>query len=134
MTVSIYLLGCVVSLIVIPSLSETYDRKLVLVAANIVFCVWQVGCAMAPNIAALIIARFCSGPGGAVCLVCMPLVKSFTCFIAYGRRHRGRPLSPWAVGLAIGVWYAGPLLGPIIGPPAWRVHYYDDWLAVGLSG
>lgn len=69
MTVSIYLLGYVVSPVFIAPLSEIYGRKLVLTVSNVFFCVWQIGCALAPNIAALIVARFFSGLGGAACLV-----------------------------------------------------------------
>lgn len=70
MTVSIYLLGYVVSPVFIAPLSEIYGRRLILTVANVFFCVWQIGCALAPNIAALIVARFFSGLGGAACLVC----------------------------------------------------------------
>lgn len=69
MTVSIYLLGYVVGPIIIAPLSEIYGRKHVLTAANVFFCVWQIGCALAPNIETLIISRFFSGVGGAGCLV-----------------------------------------------------------------
>ena len=69
MTVSIYLLGYVVGPIFIAPLSELYGRKPVLSAANAFFCLWQIGCALAPNIEALIVCRFFSGIGGAACLV-----------------------------------------------------------------
>ncbi|GAW11976.1 hypothetical protein ANO14919_013310 [Xylariales sp. No.14919] len=69
MTVSIYLLGYVVGPIIIAPLSEIYGRKPVLTAANAFFCVWQIGCALAPNIETLIISRFFGGVGGAGCLV-----------------------------------------------------------------
>ena len=69
MTVSIYLLGYVVGPLFLAPLSEIYGRKVVLSAANAFFCVWQIGCALAPNIAALIVFRFFSGVGGSGCLV-----------------------------------------------------------------
>ena len=69
MTVSIYLLGYVVGPIFIAPLSEIYGRKPVLTTANAFFCVWQIGCALAPNIETLIVCRFFSGVGGAACLV-----------------------------------------------------------------
>lgn len=69
MTVSIYLLGYVVGPLFLAPLSEIYGRKPVLGAANIFFCIWQIGCALAPNITTLIIFRFFSGLGGAGCLV-----------------------------------------------------------------
>jgi MFS family permease len=83
MTVSIYLLGYVVGPIIIAPLSETYGRKPVLTSANAFFCLWQIGCALAPNIETLIISRFFSGVGGAGCLVsleslCAPQHPLFT--------------------------------------------------------
>lgn len=69
MTVSIYLLGYVVGPLFLAPLSEIYGRKPILGLANIFFCVWQIGCALAPNIATLIVFRFFTGLGGAGCLV-----------------------------------------------------------------
>lgn len=71
MTVSILLLGYVVGPIFIAPLSEIYGRRPVLVISNTFFCVWQIGCGLAPNIETLIISRFFSGLGGAACLVCL---------------------------------------------------------------
>lgn len=68
MTVSIYLLGYVVGPMFLAPLSEIYGRRPVLTAANVFFCCWQIGCALAPNITALIVFRFFSGVGGAGCL------------------------------------------------------------------
>lgn len=57
MTVSIYLLCYVVGPAFLAPLSEIYGRRPILATANAFFCCWQIGCAFAPNIAALI-ARF----------------------------------------------------------------------------
>jgi MFS family permease len=69
LTVSIYLFRYVVGPIFIGPLSEIYKRKIVHCVANLFFCLWQLGCALAPNLATLIVARFFSGVGGAACLV-----------------------------------------------------------------
>lgn len=69
MTVSIFLLGYVVGPLFLAPLCEIYGRAPVLRWCNIFFCVWQIGCALAPNIASLIVFRFFSGLGGAGCLV-----------------------------------------------------------------
>lgn len=69
MTVSIYLFGYVVGPIFIGPFSEVYGRKPVMATANSFFCLWQIGCALAPNIETLVVARFFSGVGGAACLV-----------------------------------------------------------------
>lgn len=69
MTVSIYLLGYVIGPLFLAPLSEIYGRKPVLGLSNVFFCLWQIGCALAPNISALIVFRFFSGIGGSGCLV-----------------------------------------------------------------
>lgn len=69
MTVSIYLLGYVIGPLFLAPLSELYGRRPVLGASNVFFCCWQIGCALAPSIEALIVFRFFSGIGGAGCLV-----------------------------------------------------------------
>ncbi|TGJ86490.1 hypothetical protein E0Z10_g2244 [Xylaria hypoxylon] len=125
-TVSIYLLGYVVGPIIIAPLSEIYGRKPVLTAANAFFCVWQIGCALAPNIETLIISRFFSGVGGAGCLTLGGVIV-------------GDLFRPDQRGLGIGVWNLGPLLGPTVGPvlggfittfPGWR---YDFWIVLAAS-
>ncbi|KAJ8130782.1 hypothetical protein O1611_g2847 [Lasiodiplodia mahajangana] len=148
-TVSIYLLGYVVGPIIIElriallrfyqgmrklltrvlqiaPLSEIYGRKPVLTAANAFFCLWQIGCALAPNIETLIISRFFSGVGGAGCLTLGGVIV--------GDLFRSDQR-----GFAIGVWNIGPLLGPTIGPliggfltkfPGWR---YNFWIVLAAS-
>ncbi|KAI8634670.1 major facilitator superfamily domain-containing protein [Xylariaceae sp. FL1651] len=125
-TVSIYLLGYAVGPVIIAPLSEIYGRKTVLTSANVFFCLWQIGCALAPNIETLIVSRFFSGVGGAGCLTLGGVIV-------------GDLFRPDQRGLAIGVWNLGPLLGPTIGPllggpitkfPGWR---YDFWIVLAAS-
>ncbi|KAI1859964.1 uncharacterized protein JN550_011775 [Neoarthrinium moseri] len=103
MTVSIYLLGYVIGPLFLAPLSEIYGRKIILCAANVFFCVWQIGCALAPDIATLIVFRFFSGIGGAGCLT-------------LGGGVIGDLFHPEHRGFAMGIWTLGPLLGPTIGP------------------
>ncbi|KAM3436288.1 hypothetical protein MY4824_004439 [Beauveria thailandica] len=126
MTVSIFLLGYAVGPIFIAPLSETYGRHPVLIISNSFFCVWQIGCALAPNIETLVIARFLSGLGGAACLT-------------LGGSIIGDLFRPEQRGFAIGIWNIGPLLGPSIGPLlggfvtktlGWR---WDFWIVLILA-
>ncbi|GAB1319879.1 MFS transporter prlG [Madurella fahalii] len=103
MTVSIYLLGYVIGPLFLAPLSELYGRRPVFGAANAFFCIWQIGCALAPSIETLIIFRFFSGIGGSGCLTLGAGV------IADVFRADER-------GFAIGIYTIGPLLGPTIGP------------------
>ncbi|KAG6363877.1 hypothetical protein INS49_008980 [Diaporthe citri] len=103
MTVSIYLLGYVVGPMVLAPMSEIYGRRPVLTAANVFFCCWQIGCALAPDISTLIVFRFFSGVGGAGCLT-------------LGGAVIGDLFRPEQRGFAMGIWTFGPLIGPILGP------------------
>ncbi|KAI0517150.1 major facilitator superfamily domain-containing protein [Xylaria bambusicola] len=107
-------------------LLSIYGRKPVLTAANVFFCLWQIGCVLAPNIETLIVSRFFSGVGGAGCLTLGGVIV-------------GDLFRPDQRGFAIGVWNIGPLLGPTVGPviggfltkfPGWR---YDFWIVFAAS-
>jgi multidrug resistance protein len=103
LTVSIYLLGYVVGPLFLAPLSEIYGRKIILGASNVFFCAWQIGCALAPNVEALIVFRFLCGVGGAGCLT-------------LGGGVIGDLFRPEQRGFAMGIWVLGPLFGPTLGP------------------
>lgn len=103
LTVSIFVLGYVVGPLFLSPLSEIYGRRPVLFVANALFCVWQIGCALAPNISALIVFRFFAGIGGSGCLT----IGGGVIADMFRREQRG---------MATAIYGAGPLLGPVIGP------------------
>lgn len=84
-------------------LSEIYGRRIVLSAANWFFVVWQIGCALAPNIQSLIIFRLFAGIGGSGCLT-----------LGAGVIADLFPIEKR--GLATSFWSMGPLIGPVVGP------------------
>jgi MFS family permease len=75
----------------------------VLSAANWFFVVWQIGCALAPNIQSLIIFRLFAGIGGSGCLT-----------LGAGVIADLFPIEKR--GLATSLWSTGPLIGPVVGP------------------
>ncbi|KAH8889766.1 MFS general substrate transporter [Thozetella sp. PMI_491] len=101
--VSIYLLGYSVGPLFLAGLSEIYGRHMVLSASNIFFCVWQVGCALAPSLDSLIAFRFLAGTGGGACMT-----------LGGGIIADLFPVEQR--GLALTAWMVGPLIGPSIGP------------------
>ncbi|KAH6635809.1 major facilitator superfamily domain-containing protein [Chaetomium tenue] len=126
MTVSVYLLGYVIGPLFLAPLSELYGRRPVLAVANVFFCLWLIGCALAPSIESLIVFRFFSGIGGSGCLTLGAGV------IADVFRTDQR-------GSAIGMYTLGPLIGPTIGPVlgswlsqtiGWR---WDFWIVFIIS-
>lgn len=131
MAVSVYVLGYVVGPLFLAPLCEIYGRAPVLRYSNIFFCLWQIGCALAPNIASLIVFRFLAGLGGAGCLVrvqfCFkPMAMNF--LMARQNKYADSLLQslgggvisdlfpPAGRGFAMGLWSLGPLFGPTVGP------------------
>jgi multidrug resistance protein len=105
LTVSIFVLGYVFGPLILAPLSEIYGRRFVLTGANIFFCVWQIGCALSPNLPAIIIFRFLAGVGGSGCLtIGGGLISDL--FHADQR------------GLATALYSLGPMFGPVVGPIA----------------
>lgn len=103
LAVSIFVLGYVLGPLILAPLSEIYGRRLVLTGANIYFCVWQIGCALAPNLGSLIFFRLMAGIGGSGCLT-------------IGGGVIADLFQPDRRGLATSVFTMGPLFGPVIGP------------------
>ncbi|KAL5341382.1 major facilitator superfamily domain-containing protein [Aspergillus crustosus] len=104
-SVSIYLLGYVFGPLLLAPLSEIYGRRIILSCANWFFVVWQIGCALAPNIASLIVFRFFAGIGGSGCIT-----------LGAGVIADLFPITKR--GLATSIWSMGPLVGPVVGPIA----------------
>ncbi|KAI0436504.1 MFS general substrate transporter [Xylaria telfairii] len=119
--VSIFLLGYAVGPLFLSPLSEIYGRATVISSANAFFCVWHIGCALAPSLNALIVFRFLCGVGGAGCMTLGGAVIG-DLFPVIGR---AKALSVWTIGPI-----AGPTLGPlvgafIVGSIGWR---WDPWI------
>ncbi|KAG8925807.1 hypothetical protein FRC02_009391 [Tulasnella sp. 418] len=105
LTLSIYLLAIAVGPLFIAPLSEIYGRKIALNIGIVLFVIFSVACALAPNTAALIIFRFLTGLAGSG-----PL--------AIGGGSISDVFDESERGAALGVFMMGPLLGPILGPVA----------------
>lgn len=103
MPVSIFLLGYAVGPLVLSPLSELHGRNVVMLASNLVFCLWLVGCALAPSLDALIVFRFLCGVGGSACQTVGGAIISDLFPVS----ERGR---------ATTVWMIGPILGPSLAP------------------
>ncbi|KAI0799092.1 major facilitator superfamily domain-containing protein [Xylaria sp. FL0064] len=119
--VSIFLLGYAVGPLFLSPLSEIYGRAVVLSGANAFFCVWHIGCALAPSLDALIVFRFLCGVGGAGCMTLGGAVIGDLFPVI----ERGKALSAWSIGPIVGPTL-GPLIGAfIVGSIGWR---WDPWI------
>ncbi|KAL2833815.1 major facilitator superfamily domain-containing protein [Aspergillus cavernicola] len=101
--VTSYLFGYGTGPLILSPLSEIHGRRIVLNAATSFFVLFQIGCALAPNLSALIVFRVLTGIGGSACLTIGGGVVSDL-------------FEPEERGLAMSIFSAGPLLGPVLGP------------------
>lgn len=103
MPVSIFLLGYAIGPLFLSPLSEIYGRNLILIAASAWFCIWLVGCALAPTLNTLIFFRFMAGVGGSGCQT-----------IGGGIISDMFPITER--GKAMTIWMLGPIVGPTVAP------------------
>ncbi|KAK2590504.1 hypothetical protein QQS21_011820 [Conoideocrella luteorostrata] len=125
--VSIYLVGFAVGPLFLAPLSEIYGRLRVYQVGTLIFTIWNIAGALAPNVGALLVFRLFAGISGSgpVTLGAGSVADMFA------RQERG---------VAMSIYGLGPLLGPVIGPIAggylsqaqgWRWVF---WLLAIVSG
>lgn len=102
-SVGIYIISLGVFPLWWSSLCERIGRRTVYVISFSWFFAFSIGCALAPNITALIILRLFAGIGGSAVQAC----GAGTISDMYVQEERGT---------ALGVFYLGPLLGPFVSP------------------
>lgn len=122
MPVSIFLLGYAVGPLFLSPLSEIYGRNMVLISASAWFCVWLIGCALAPTLDTLIFFRFLCGVGGSACQT----IGGAIIADVFAVSDRGRAMTIWMLGPMF-----GPSCAPVIGgfvseTIGWR---WVNWLA-----
>lgn len=101
--VSVYLLGYCFGPLVIAPISELYGRMIVYNACNILYVVFTIACAVAPNLASLIVFRLFAGLAGS----CPLTIGAGSIADMFVQEQRGAAMAAWAIG---------PLIGPVIGP------------------
>lgn len=103
LTISLFVCGYVLGPLVWAPLSEQYGRKPFFIASFTVYTLCQVGSALAPNTAALLVFRFLGG-----CFAANPITNSGA-FISdiWDARERGK---------AMAIFCVAPFIGPTLGP------------------
>lgn len=124
-TISVFVLGFAVGPLFLSPLSEIYGRRIVLNLSNIIFCAFNLGCALAPNLTGLIIMRFLTGLGGSACLT----IGSGIISDLFPTQERGKAMALYSLGVLF-----GPVLGPIFGGfiaqrANWRWDFYIAFIA-----
>jgi MFS family permease len=101
--VSVYLLGYCFGPLLIAPLSEMYGRQYIYHVCNVLYVIWTVCCAVAPEVGSLIVFRFLAGFAGS----CPLTIGAGSIADMYVQEKRGGAMAVWAIG---------PLIGPVIGP------------------
>ncbi|KAJ5938153.1 hypothetical protein N7454_004495 [Penicillium verhagenii] len=103
--VSVYLLGYCFGPLLIAPLSEMYGRRVMYTACNILYVIFTIACAVAPEVGSLIVFRFFAGCAGS----CPLTIGAGSITDMFVQEKRGSAMAAWAIG---------PLIGPVIGPVA----------------
>ncbi|RMZ78217.1 hypothetical protein DV738_g4024, partial [Chaetothyriales sp. CBS 135597] len=126
--VSIYLLGYAIGPLLLAPMSELYGRQPLYHGCNILFAVWTMACALAPNLGSLLAFRLLAGIAGS----CPLTIGGGSVADVFVSAERGRAMSIFALG---------PLVGPVIGPVAggylseaagWRWIFWVLLIACGV--
>lgn len=106
LTISMFVAGYCLGPLIWGPLSERVGRKPVFLVALLCYTGMNVGCALSPNTASILIFRFLSGAFGA-----SPLTNSGAVIAdIWGPKTRGDAMAIFAIAP-----FAGPALGPIVG-------------------
>lgn len=121
-----YLIGIGVGSMFAAPFSETFGRNLIYFSTLIVFMLFTVGKALAPNYGAAIVFRFLVGFFGAAPLT----VGGGTVGDIWG------PLEiTFSLPYVTMTSYAGPILGPIIGAYLPKIGFrWADWISLIIAG
>lgn len=106
LTLSIFVLSYAIGPLFVAPLSEVYGRVWVLHLGNLFFLAFNLGCALSPNTASLIVFRFLAGLAGSAPTACGSGVISDL----FLERERASAMALYSIGPMI-----GPAIGPIMG-------------------
>jgi MFS family permease len=101
--VRVHLLGYCFGPLLIAPLSEMYECQPLYNACNLLYTIFNVACALAPDMASLIVFRLFAGLAGS----CPLTLGAGSLADMIAQENRGAAMAAWALGL---------LLGPVIGP------------------
>lgn len=105
MIVCVYNVGLAAGPLILAPMSEMYGRLVPYHVTNVLFTLFTLGCALSPNLPALIIFRMLAGMEASAVLN----IGGATVADMFVQEERG---------FAMAVWTFGPLLGPAVGPVA----------------
>lgn len=106
MTLSVFLLGFAVSMLIYGPLSDRFGRRPVILGGVIIYVIGSVACLFAPTIEVLIASRFLQALGAC----CGPVVARAVVRDVYPREQAAKVMSYMASAMALAP-FAAPILG-----------------------
>jgi multidrug resistance protein len=105
LTISLFVAGYCLGPLLWGPLSEAYGRRPIFIISFVFYTGFQVGCALSPNTASILVFRFLGGTFASA-----PLTNSGALIAdIWDTDHRGQAMSLFSIAP-----FAGPSLGPII--------------------
>jgi DHA1 family bicyclomycin/chloramphenicol resistance-like MFS transporter len=128
--IAVFLVGFSTAPLVVGPLADRFGRKPVMLSGLTLFTIAAIGCALAPSIAVLIVARILQGVGaGAVAVLPRAIIRDL---------FEGREARLQLAGVSM-VFSVAPLIGPTIGAGLlaigpWRLIYATHALVGAALG
>lgn len=126
LTLTLYALGSAISLLVSGPLTDRFDRRPVLLAGLFLYVLATAACALADNIAVLIIARLFQALGGC----CTTVIGRVIVRDYFDRNEQARLLGLISMAMAISPM-AAPVLGSLLLP---FIHWRGLFVLLGVIG
>jgi multidrug resistance protein len=122
-----YLIGFMLGPLVFAPLSEQYGRRLILVSTLVLYIIFTMGAALAPNWAGFLVFRFLSGTFAAPP---MSVTGGSIADVFDEKVIRGRANMLWSAATLV-----GPLAGPVISGYTYQYSWrWGFWIAMIFSG
>ncbi|OCK73548.1 MFS transporter [Lepidopterella palustris CBS 459.81] len=112
---SLFVAGLGIGPMVLSPLSEFYGRRPIYIVSYSFFLIWLIPCAVAPNIATMLVSRFLDGLSGSAFLS----VAGGTIGDLFARSELSAPMMIYS-----GSPFIGPEIGPLIGG---FINQYTSW-------
>jgi EmrB/QacA subfamily drug resistance transporter len=127
--INAYLLPLSALLLIGGALGDHYGRRRVLIVGVTVFTLASIGCALAPQLEALLAFRACQGIGAALLMPnSLGILGS-----SFEGEARGRAVGTWAAAGAIASAIGPPLGGWLIDTVGWRGIFYLNVPVAGVA-
>ncbi|RDL35471.1 uncharacterized protein BP5553_07402 [Venustampulla echinocandica] len=126
--ISMYIVGYVLGPLAFGPLSETFGRQLIMISSFVIFMIFTMACALAPNWSSLLIFRLITG------------ISASTPNTVTGGIYADMYADPVTRGRAMAIFMGGTCVGPLIAPVisgyvapvrSWRWVF---WIAMIIAG